>query len=90
MLALTDHGDLTTRHTTGVVGDLADLGYNAEWCGLPASVIDAPHHRYRILILAHRATPQPLAFDSEECVGCDREAVQRWDDSPPLSHGGNT
>lgn len=38
-----------------VLGDLADLGYDARWLGLPASDIGAPHTRFRIFILARRA-----------------------------------
>ena len=39
-----------------VVGDLADLGYDAAWCGLRAADVDAPHGRYRIFVLAWPAT----------------------------------
>ncbi|WP_417556580.1 DNA cytosine methyltransferase [Microbacterium sp.] len=43
------------RALGAVLGDLADLGYDARWLGLPASDIGAPHTRYRIFILARRA-----------------------------------
>ncbi|WP_225732783.1 DNA cytosine methyltransferase [Pseudoclavibacter sp. CFCC 11306] len=42
------------RAAGAVLGDLADLGMDARWIGLPASLVDAPHHRYRIFIFAHR------------------------------------
>ncbi|MDJ1372428.1 DNA (cytosine-5-)-methyltransferase [Gulosibacter molinativorax] len=45
------------RAAGAVLGDLADLRYDAQWIGLPASAIGAPHPRYRIFILAHRALP---------------------------------
>ncbi len=45
-----------------VLGDLADLGYDARWLGLPASDIGAPHTRFRIFILAHRAVPHTAGF----------------------------
>lgn len=35
-----------------VLGDLANLGYNASWHGLRASDIGACHHRYRIFLVA--------------------------------------
>lgn len=41
------------RALGAVLGDLADLGYNARWCGLPASEAGAPHQRFRIFIVAH-------------------------------------
>lgn len=38
-----------------VLGDLADLGYDAEWRGLRASDVGAPHGRFRVFVLAaHR------------------------------------
>jgi DNA (cytosine-5)-methyltransferase 1 len=36
-----------------VLGDLADLGFDAEWCGLRAADVGAPHGRYRIFVIAH-------------------------------------
>ncbi|WP_225222839.1 DNA cytosine methyltransferase [Rhodococcus ruber] len=47
------------RAAGAVLGDLADLRYDAQWIGLPASAIGAPHPRYRVFILAHRAVPDP-------------------------------
>lgn len=37
-----------------VLGDLSDLGYDAEWRSLRASDVGAPHARYRVFILATR------------------------------------
>lgn len=42
------------RAAGAVLGDLADLRYDAQWIGLPASLVGAPHPRLRIFILAHR------------------------------------
>jgi DNA (cytosine-5)-methyltransferase 1 len=41
------------RALGAVLGDLAELGYDAEWCGVRAADAGAPHGRYRIFILAH-------------------------------------
>ena len=38
-----------------VLGDLAALGYDAEWDCVPAAAVGAPHLRYRVWIVAHRA-----------------------------------
>jgi len=35
-----------------VCGDLADLGYDAKWCGIRAADAGAPHNRLRIFIIA--------------------------------------
>ena len=64
-----------------VLGDLAQVGYDAEWHCIPASAIGAHHHRDRVWILAHpsqrerqpgaeeqgvlRALPQDGAIDSD-------------------------
>lgn len=50
------------RALGAVLGDLADLGYDARWLGLPASDIGAPHTRFRIFILARRAVPDPAGL----------------------------
>jgi len=38
-----------------VLGSLADLGYDAKWCGLRAADAGAPHNRFRIFIVAYPA-----------------------------------
>lgn len=50
------------RALGAVLGDLADLRYNARWIGLPASHVGAPHPRFRIFILARRTVPNPTGF----------------------------
>ncbi len=36
-----------------VLGDLAEIGYDAEWHCIPASYVGAPHGRDRVWIVAH-------------------------------------
>lgn len=51
-------GDLEQRPLRalgGVLGDLANLGYDARWCGLRAADVGAPHGRYRVFIVARFA-----------------------------------
>ena len=47
------------RALGAVLGDLAELGLHARWIGLPASRIGAPHHRFRIFVLAWRPGAVP-------------------------------
>lgn len=47
------------RALGAVLGDLADLGLHARWIGLPASLVGAPHHRFRVFILAYRPGTLP-------------------------------
>ena len=42
----------TLRALGAVLGDLADLGYDAKWQGLRAADAGAPHNRFRIFIVA--------------------------------------
>lgn len=45
---------LRIRGLDVVLGDLANLGYDAEWSVLSACAVGAPHTRERLFILAHR------------------------------------
>ena len=47
-----DGSNVTLRAIGRVLGDLVDIGFNAEWCGLRAADIGAPHGRFRVFILA--------------------------------------
>lgn len=55
-----EHG-LVQRAIATVLGDLAELGFDAEWTGLRASDIGAPHARFRVFILAWPRERTPLA-----------------------------
>jgi DNA (cytosine-5)-methyltransferase 1 len=49
----TGDGEPVMRALGAVLGDLADLGYDAEWEGVRASEAGAPHQRFRVFILAY-------------------------------------
>jgi len=49
-----EEGELDERAVSRVVGELADLGWNAEWITLPASDVGASHGRSRWFCLAWR------------------------------------
>lgn len=44
---------LLRRGMGTVLGDLAAIGYDAEWDCIPASAVGAPHRRDRVFIVAH-------------------------------------
>lgn len=46
-------GEILDTGIGAVLGDLADLGYDAEWETLSASGAGAPHQRQRVFIVAH-------------------------------------
>lgn len=66
-----DHagGKPLLRALGAVLGDLAALGFDAEWAGVRASEVGAPHERFREFILAW-----PADADGE---GLERRRLQR-------------
>lgn len=51
-LCVGDNPGHVLRALGAVLGDLADLGFDAEWTGIRASDVGAPHGRFRVFILA--------------------------------------
>lgn len=51
------------RAAGAVLGDLADLGYDAVWATVAAASVGAPHRRERVFIVAHPAERGPQGFD---------------------------
>ncbi len=56
---------LTFRGLLTVLGDLAEVGYDAEWNCIPASALGAPHRRDRIFIIAFPSDSQRKFGGSE-------------------------
>jgi site-specific DNA-cytosine methylase len=54
-----------------VLGDLAEIGYDTEWCSIPAAAVGAPHLRWRIFAVAYPHV------DSEPGVAVDAFARSR-------------
>ena len=50
---------LTVRGLDAVLGSLAEIGYDAEWTCIRASIVGAPHRRERIWIVAYPHSEQP-------------------------------
>ncbi len=50
---------LTDRGIDVVLGDLAALGFDAEWSVLSACAVGAPHTRERVFIVAYPASERP-------------------------------
>jgi DNA (cytosine-5)-methyltransferase 1 len=82
---------LLFRGLSDVLGDLASLGYDAEWHCIPASYIGAPHRRDRIWIIAHRNSDNKsksiISFDDEasrvqsNASNSDSERLQRGEEA---------
>ncbi len=56
---------LASRGLGIVLGDLASLGFDAEWCVLGAADVGAPHKRDRLWILATDANSSPIRQQPE-------------------------
>jgi len=65
------------RALGAVLGSLADLGYDAQWYGLPASDAGAPHPRFRVFILAWPATAVAGRRDSGATADANVLAARR-------------
>jgi DNA (cytosine-5)-methyltransferase 1 len=71
---------LTSRGLGRVLGDLASLGFDAEWCVLGADDCGAPHRRKRIWIIAHADSPA-LRDESGRGGGPDGEGPREVPDA---------
>ena len=69
------------RALGAVLGDLSDLGYDAQWTTLAASDVGACHRRQRVFILATPADADRDTVRLEPVAesGCGGEAVVGWD-----------
>jgi site-specific DNA-cytosine methylase len=56
---------LLGRGMGDVLGDLASLGYDAEWDCVPAAFVGAPHIRNRVFVVAYPASPRCASRESE-------------------------
>jgi DNA (cytosine-5)-methyltransferase 1 len=76
---------LVGRGLGRVLGDLASLGFDAEWCVLGADNAGAPHVRKRIWILAHARSG--WGQDNELCPGRDFAGVRYEELAHPAGLG---
>jgi len=76
---------LTFRGLREVLGDLAEVGYDAEWHCVPASAVGAPHQRDRVFIIAFRA--DIMAYPNKR--GCKRSFGLAQDGRRQKAGGGS-
>jgi len=63
---------LTSRGLGAVLGDLAEMGYNARWGVVGADDAGAPHRRKRIWIVAHPSNQGPQRSKQRETLPDNR------------------
>jgi DNA (cytosine-5)-methyltransferase 1 len=66
---------LLGRGANIVLGDLASLGFDAEWDCIPASAVGAPHERYRLIVVAY-AQGGRARMEDREAPGAGRRAAE--------------
>ena len=85
---------LLGRGLDRVLGDLAQIGYDAEWHCIPASAVGAPHRRDRVWIVAHSVCRGwgERCVCLKRCTGCEigegwaTQLEQSSEASIPLAH----
>lgn len=71
-------GEPPLRALGAVLGDLADLGFDAEWSVVRASDVGAPHQRERVFLLAWpRDTPADADNEGTQRAGQARRSAER-------------
>ena len=88
---------LLVRGLGRVLGDLAALGYDAEWDCIPASAVGAPHYRDRIWLVAYPERKglerhRPNAGESKEPeprYGCIPGQAAQWQVEPNVGRVAN-
>lgn len=66
-----------------VLGDLAEIGYDAQWDCIPAAAVGAPHRRDRVFVVAHpNSESEPGRADDAQAQGlmvplADGERLER-------------
>lgn len=85
---------IRSRGLGRVLGDLAEIGYDAAWVSLRASDVGAAHRRERVFILAysHEARSQLAAADATgqrhaQCTTACQAAAARPPGRPERRHG---
>lgn len=80
-----DPGDASLRALGRVLGDLAELGYDAAWCSLRAADVGAPHGRYRVFVLAWPAADTDDDGWGEQLARGLAAAQPRVEDVTPIA-----
>jgi DNA (cytosine-5)-methyltransferase 1 len=68
---------LLGRGLARVLGDLAALGFDAEWHCIPASAVGAPHRRDRVWIIGYEAVADAVVLNGHD-GGYGASKIQQW------------
>ncbi len=79
---------LLGRGLGDVLGDLAEVGYDAEWHCIPATAVGAPHRRDRIWIVAHAVRERGRGGDAkrEDAKNAWQPSGHSWNNASGVGH----
>ena len=92
-ICLGDGSGVHLRALGAVLGDLAELGYDAIWHGLRAADIGAPHGRFRIFVIAYPQGDPWWLSNGDGAAATDSDSLGRprlggaWGGGSGLAHG---
>lgn len=76
---------LRSRGLDQMLGELAALGYDAEWHCIPANAVGAPHRRDRVWVIAYPAGFGDGLPEGQVCSGRDlAQYGDWWAGEPPI------
>jgi len=61
-----------------VLGDLAEIGYDAEWQVIPAAAVGAPHKRDRVFIVAYAASEHGNGSNDYSRIGLESKTLPKF------------
>ncbi len=75
---------------TKVIGDLASIGYSAEWRVVSAASVGANHRRDRVIIVAYPESKHSNGSNNYSRVGVEPETFSKFGNSCGETHVANT
>jgi DNA (cytosine-5)-methyltransferase 1 len=73
-----------------VIGELAEIGYDAEWRVISAAGLGAPHRRDRIIIVAYPTELLSNGSNNNARVGMESQTISQFGDSSRSENVANT
>lgn len=61
-----------------VLGDLAEIGYDAEWQVIPAAAVGAPHKRDRVFIVAYPKSEFSNGSNDNPRIGLESQSLSKF------------
>lgn len=73
-----------------VLGDLAEIGFDAEWQVIPAAAVGAPHKRDRVFIVAYPTSKLCNGSDNNAAISLESKTVSKFRNNGGSENVANT